>query len=220
MMADWQAMRRGTRLAFAGVLLAAIGGCAVLGFLGGHGKRAALYKLPKDKQVLVLVDVRPEAGAPPTWGTMLGDRISSHLYQYKAADHLIGQDALLEMQKDPVAFQKMGVADIAQATGADIVIVVYIVELRVTQTAEGTVAQGNAEALVKVVDKTGTRLWPGQLAGEKVEAHVDPTLSSEKDKAAIFKELQDLMTIRVGRMFHDYDLEDKEMTRGDALYGK
>jgi hypothetical protein len=191
----------------------ALGGCEVFGFFAGHGSQKALYTLPKGKRVLVLVDVRPETAPPPTFGTMLGDRIASHLYRYKAADALVGQDKLLDLQRDPARYAKMGVEDIAKATGADVVVVVWVPDLLVTQSTDQGITHGGARATVKVVDSSGTRLWPGDLAGEKVEAQISPALTSEKDKTAVYNELAEQLTVRVGRMFHAYDLEDKTMTK-------
>jgi hypothetical protein len=191
----------------------ALGGCEVFGFFAGHGKQDALYTIPKGKRVLVLVDVRPEVAAPPTWGTSLGDRIASHLYRFKAADQLVGQDKLLDLQRDPARFSKMGVADIAAATDADVVVSVYVVDLVVSQSTDEGVTHGGARALVKVIDRAGTRMWPGDLAGHKIEAQVSPALTTEKDKTAVYQELAEQLTVRVGRMFHPYDLEDKTMNK-------
>jgi hypothetical protein len=208
--------RDAVRLAALLLLAAAalpLGGCEVIGFFAGHGSQKALYTLPKAKRVLVLVDVRPETAPPPTFGTMLGDRVASHLFRYKATDLLVGQDKLLDLQRDPARFAKMGVADIAAATGADVVVVVYVVDLVVAQSTDQGVTHGGARAMVKVVDSAGTRMWPGGLMGEKVEAQVSPALSSEKDKTAVYNELAEQLTVRIGRMFHQYSLEDPTMTK-------
>ena len=107
----------------------------------------------------------------------------------------------------------MGVADIAKATDADVVVVVNMVVLQADTTSDGSVTQGTAEGEVKVVDKNGERLWPGDLLGTKVDAKVDPSFASDRGKGQVYTGLIDLLTIRVGRMFHPYDMEDKEMNK-------
>ena len=188
-------------------------GCELLGFFAGHGSQKALFDLPKDKRVLVLVDVRPEVTVPPTFAITLGDRISSYLFRNKATDKLVGQDRLLDLRRDDARFRKMGVADIAATVDADVVIVAYVVSLDVGTSTDGTVTQGAALVTVKVVDRSGDRLWPGDAAGTRVEARVDPAFASDRDKAQVYKELGDLLTVRVGRMFHKYSLEDRDATR-------
>lgn len=218
-MIGWWQTQRTRRAACALVTAGAalsLGGCEIFGFLAGHGKQEALYRLPEGAKVLVLVDVRPELAAPPTWGTMLGDRISSHLYRHKAADNLVGQDRLVDLQRDPVAFNKMGVADIAVATEADVVLVVDVVDMGVVESTDGGMTQGAARVAVKVVDKAGNRLWPGELAGKKLEARVNPVMSTDKDKTAVYKDLADQLTLLTARMFHEYDLEDKSMIKSST----
>ena len=210
----------GVRGRAAGLLIAGLAaacvpltGCELLGFFAGHGSQKALFDLPKDKRVLVLVDVRPELTVPPTFAITLGDRISSYLFRNKATDKLVGQDRLLDLRRDDARFRKMGVADIAATVDADVVIVAYVVSLDVGTSTDGTVTQGAALVTVKVVDRSGDRLWPGDAAGTRVEARVDPAFASDRDKAQVYKELGDLLTVRVGRMFHKYSLEDRDATR-------
>jgi len=191
-----------------------LGGCEILYFLGGKGSQAALYTIPKDKRVLVLVDVHESVTAPPAFAANLGEKISTHLYRNNAADRLVSQDRVVSLQQsDPAAYKKMGVADIAKATDADIVMVVYVTQLSIPVTTDGTVASGDAQIQVKIIDRNGERLWPGDVVGNKIDAHVDSAFTSERDVEGIVKELTDILSVRTGRMFHPYNLEDKTMLR-------
>ena len=181
-------------------------------FLEGRGTQPALYVIPKDSRVLVFVDAPPAIELPPTYAATLANAIDDHLFKNKATTHLVTQDRLSAMRSDPT-FGKLGVADIAKATNADIVIYIDFVVFD-TGVSGGAVSQGNAQALVKVIDKDGKRLWPtNQPAGYPVEAHLDEELADQRDQAATQKELSDQLTIHVGRIFHEYSLDDKEMTK-------
>ena len=190
------------------------GGCELLYFAGGKGEQKALFVLPKKQRVLVLVDTRASAEPPPGFSTRLGEAISTHLYRFKAADNFVGQERLSNLRQDVTAFAKLGVADIARACDADCVVVVDVWDFSVTMSSDKAIIQGSAQAFVKVVANDGSRLWPvGIDAGTPVEAHVEPTLASEKERDSVIHDMLDLLTIRTGRMFHAYDLEDKQMIR-------
>jgi hypothetical protein len=166
------------------------------------------------------VDIRPELSAPPAFATTLAERISSHLFRNKATDHIVPQQRLLELQQqDPAKFAKMGVADVANAVDADLVVVVYVIFLQVQSTTEGAVTQGNTQVLVKVVNSKGERLWPGDPAGTRIDAFIEPALSSDQDKTAVYDKLSEQLITRVGRLFHKYSLDDKTMTLGDPKPG-
>ncbi len=198
-------------LSFAILLFA--GGCQLLYFAGGKGTADPLYKFPKNQHVLVLVDVHESVNAPPAFATTLADRIGSHLFRYKATDFLVSQDRIIDMQRnDPVRYKSLGVADMARETGADAVLRIYITQLVTPKSTDNMVGEGMAEVFVKVIDKQGNRIWPADSAGMKVSAAVRPALMSERDTDAILKELADLLTVRTGRMFHSYNLEDKTLT--------
>lgn len=195
-----------------GLLVLAVGGCQVLYFLGGKGDQAALYKFGKDQKVLVLVDVREGVTPPPTFATSLADQIGAHLVRYKATDNLVSEARVVDLEEqNPDKFKGMGIADIARKTGADVVLDVYLTQLDVPLSSDKTVAEGMAEAYVKVVDKSGNRLYPGEETGTHITAHVDAGFLSDRDVSTIQKQMMDQLTTLTGRMFHSYDMEDKDM---------
>jgi hypothetical protein len=191
---------------------AGLSGCELIGLFAGHGSQAALYVLPKDARVIVLVDLRKDIEAPAAFASNLGDQITAHLYTYKATDHVIGQAVLVDLERNNPKYAEMGVADVAAATGADVVVVVDVVMLSVTSSSDNMVHEGAAEAYVKVIDRNGNRLWPGDN-GMRVNAKVDPKMNDDVIKQGIFKNMQDTLTVRIGRMFHSYSLDDSVMSR-------
>ncbi len=154
----------------------------------------------------------PSVELPPGYAATLGDSISKHLFQYKADTHLVAQDHLSVLRTDP-GFSKLGVADVAKATNADVILYVNLVTFNDAVTSGGNVSQGDAHALVKVIDHTGHRLWPiNEPNGHPADAHVEETLADSRDQLATEQELTKQLTTHVGRLFHKYSLDDKEMT--------
>ena len=99
-------------------------------------------------------------------------------------------------------------------TGADLVIYVNVVSLSIPTTTDKAVAQGDAQVMVKVVDSAGVRVYPvTDVAGTPVQAHLEPALVEGRAEGAVLAELNDLLALRTGRMFHKYNLEDAELTK-------
>lgn len=191
----------------------ALGSCQALYFLSGKGTKDAAYKLPKEKRVLVFVDAPPSVLLPPGYAATLGKAIGDHLYKYKAADKIVAQDRLTTLRDDPT-FSRLGIADVARATDADVIVYVNLVTFHEGLLSDGTVTQGDAQALVKVNDSTGKRLWPiDDAAGLPVDAHVEDQLAEQRSDAATLKEITNSLATRIGRQFHDYSLDDADMNK-------
>ncbi len=204
---------RNRRLLFCLALPLALASCQALYFLTGKGEQDALFTIPKGKRVLVFVDAPPAVILPPDYARNLGKMIGDHIYKYKGADQIVGEDRLNVMRNDP-AFSKMGIADVARADNADLVIWVDIVTFNVMQSTDQTVSQGDVDAMVKVVDRDGVRMWPkNDVAGIAVHGHTEPSLMGEQAKGGPTGEIDDQLTIRIGRMFHKYSLDDADMNK-------
>jgi hypothetical protein len=190
-----------------------LSGCQALYFLQGKGNQDALYTFPQGQRVLVFVDAPASVILPPNYANTLGDDISDHLFKNKATETIVAQDHLNTLRSDPT-FSKLGDADIARATNADIILYVDILTFNVGLASGEAVTQGDAEAMVKVVSKTGQHLWPpAQPNGQAVQAHVDEDLADKRDQDATYKEISNLLTVRIGRMFHKYSLDDPDMSK-------
>ena len=195
------------------LLALTLSGCQALYFVTGKGQQEALYKLPPGRRVLVLVDPRPGSRMPSDMAYRLGEKLSDHLYKFKAADLLVAQQRLAEIRRRP-DYDQMGIADIAAATDADVVVCVDVAQFSTTSTSDDQVMQGAAVAVVKVLDRSGNRLWPtGGVVGMPAEARAELALTDQRDRNALNKELLDLLDMRIGRMFHPYDIEDKTMNK-------
>ncbi len=202
------------RAAPALVVLAVLGGCEILYFAAGKGNQPALFNFSKGQRVLVLVDVSNGVAAPPTFATTLADQIGNHLWAHKAVNvPLVPQDTLLKLQQTNPGYKNLGVADIAQETGADVVLYVNVRQLQTPISADGAVAGGHAEVLVKVIGREGNRIWPGERDGKSVTADLEMGMLSDRAIPEIIKIMSGLLTVRTGRMFHEYDMEDRSMNQ-------
>jgi len=176
-------------------------------------EQEAWYRFEEGKRVLVLVDVKPTVGVPPEFATQLGQHISEKLVQFRATGATVQQSRVLELRTNPAKFSQMGVADIAQATGADVVLHVDLIAFNVTALSDESITEGGSQALVKVVDRSGKRLWPTATMGTLVEARVAPAFSELRNRAGVQKDITDLLAVRVARMFISFRWDDKTIAR-------
>jgi hypothetical protein len=195
--------------------LSLLAGCELLYFAGAErNKTTAVYTFPKGQKVLVLTELRDGVSAPPAFTTNLADSIASRFWQLKVVDATpVSQDRLIALQQaDPTAYAKMGVADIARETGADVVLRVYITQLQAPATADGTVAEGFGQAYIKLVSKSGDRLWPGDVNGQQIPAHVDLALLSDRSSNDIIKKLSTQLSDGIVKLFHSHEeIEDHSL---------
>jgi len=120
----------------------------------------------------------------------------------------------MELKANPSKFSQMGVADIAQATGADLVLYVDLIAFDVTSLSDESITQGGAQVLVKVVDREGNRAWPiGVAMGVWLDARVGATFSEQRSRMGVQQEITDLLAVRTARMFIKYHLGDKAIAK-------
>lgn len=198
--------------ALAIVLMAgAWAGCALLN--GGRVSIPAQYKFGKTRRVLVLVEMRDGVAPPPAFATNLADKLGGLLWQKKALGvPPVPQDRLINLQQsNPDAYKNLGIEDIAKETGADNVLRIYITQLQATTTTDGNVAEGNAEAYVKVIDNKGIRQWPGDTTGTRITAHADVGLLTDRSIAETINKLADQLSENTAHLFYEYTPERHNM---------
>lgn len=185
-----------------GLLALLLAGCLV----DDTNYQDALYKLPEKSRVLVWVDPRSTADMPVDTAPALGQSIAQDLYTYKVAGTFVAQSRLSAIRQDP-KYKEYGIADVARLTDADLVVYVDMLTFHVTSLSSGQLTEGGAEAVIKVVDKNGKRLWPDNLSalGYPVTAHVDINVSEDQSTSAVRTDLIANMTKKVGQLFHKWD---------------
>ena len=173
-------MVRMNKMVACGMLLASLAGCNVLGALSsGKGTVKAEATLPPKARVLVFVDPRPQTQMTPESEALLAEAIMNHLWKYKAADNFVPQQQVVlararhaEANDFAAAAGKVGTADVARETGADVVIHVDVVDYMMPQLSESQITIGYATVLVKVMDKNGNPITSGPIAWQAEQAEV------------------------------------------------
>jgi hypothetical protein len=121
------------------------------------------------------------------------------------------------MRKSPI-FPDMSIPDVARKVDADIVIYIDILNFQLRVESGGEVTSGVAEAAVKVIDRDGKRLWPtdegaASPLGQSVAAEIEQNMADVRSLNATREELLKRMTTRIGRLFHDWSSEDREIAK-------
>lgn len=194
-----------------------LAGCGEFVYLfTGRDHVSAQFKIPDKSRVLIFADRRPGRDVPLEVPDLLNENLNVHLYQYKAADSFVAASRLADMRKDPI-FTEMSIPDVARKVDADIVIYVDMLNFQVIEQSDGQVNYGVAEVAVKVINRDGKRLWPvdstvnplGQSVTAEVEQHMADVRNVSQTRAELLKRL----TIRVGRLFHEWDAMDREIAK-------
>lgn len=183
-----------------------LGGCELAYLIAGNGSHAALYKLPKKNRILVLVDT--SAGSQISIHAMatLMTLVNQTLYQHQCANRFVPAYRIVALQRrNPEKYQAMGIADIAHAVNANDVIYVYIKRFDVTIESAGQLTKGNADALVKVVQANGTRLWPKDGSpGLSVTARIPTGTAVSQSPQMVQSEMVTILARRISRIFYRY----------------
>jgi hypothetical protein len=172
----------------------------------------ALYTLPEKGSVLVFVYERPGSGVPLDVSNRLAVGITKHLKKWTKTQDLVNPDLVTPLKQDQKAYAKMDVMTIARLTGAKYVLVVDLYECRADELSSGLITQGNAQALLRVVDDNGTRLWPARDGAPlAMSTTVPPSTSDQQSIADVKTKLVTDLSTKIGRIFHDYGTDQGEL---------
>lgn len=186
-----------------------LGGCQMLGVLmyktAGEPDVPAQYTLPP-KKTLVLVENYQYARAAADDTELLGRLIHARLAQ-KNLVPLVGHEKLLELKaSQPQHFSQMTIVDIAHKLEAEQVIYVHFQGGGVVSMGGGSIRQGQASVLVRVVDvQTGETVWPtGIEDGRVVSTETNPATTGSKPESDIRLHLYDDLAMKIVRLFHSW----------------
>jgi len=205
-------------LAALSTFLSLTAGCSMLSALSsGNGTIPAECTLPAKARVLVFVDPRETAQMTPDQQLDVADAIVKHLYKYKAADNFVSQQqvVVLRSKYSDDDFRRIGVAAVARLTDADVVIHVDVTAYALPQMSENQMAIGYARTLIKVVNRDGKRMFPDVTStlGKEVDAEANFQLNDPGSPSPADQKLNDILALRIGRIFHEYDSDDRQMTK-------
>ena len=200
--------------ALALALPAALGGCAAVSFLVASfvpGPRTpAAYELEPNQCVLVFPDDVAHPLNYPPLKRMLAEGLNDRLTELGLADRTVEYEQLRQLaHRSPAAWragggEALGVAQVAEALGADVAVYLDIREFRLKDNPSDPVWKGNLKVLVKVVDASGERLWPtDQLGGHEVLVATALHTSDARHHAVkLTGILSDRMVDKVARLFY------------------
>ena len=180
-------------------------GCEVGYFIFGQGDQPAVFKIPEQSRVLVLVD--KAANSPMTVSDLqsLINTMNLLLYQNKVATQFVPAFRLTNLQRNTELYQSMGIADIAAAVRADIVIYIYLRKFSAKLISDKQISEGYASAIVKVVNKNGTRLWPKDATdGYPITVKIPQALASSQSSAAVHNALIQAVAQKVALLFYSH----------------
>ena len=198
-----------SRFLLVALMLALWTGCTEI----ASTKVPAAFIIPKNRHVLVFVESRSDWGVPLDIPTSLAKNLTEHLYHYKEADVLVTPEKVTALKMDP-ASDKFDVMTFARKTDADIVVYVDLWQFQAQTTSQGLLTEGVAQALVRVVDRDGNRLWPaGEVIPYAVESTVPAAPAEDQDVSVVRKKMLEDLTVRIGRLFQEYAKDDKYLGR-------
>ncbi|HEY0009815.1 MAG TPA: hypothetical protein VGB55_13895 [Tepidisphaeraceae bacterium] len=190
--------------------LLAVAGCNVLGAaiykIGGEPDVPAEHTL-EQRPTLVLVEnfVNPDLAANDA--EFLARKVYTGLQAQNAAP-LVPYEKLLELRSSRGrTFSKMTTKQIGEAVGAEQVLYISLEGGGVTSMGGGSVLQGNASAMVKVIDvKSGNSLWPIELSdGRAISFETDPTHGTDRYRPdEVRTALYSGLATNIVRLFHKW----------------
>lgn len=162
-------------------------GCQLEYLLAGNGISQSVYHIKRKDRVLVLVDSSSLSPLSIHAMSQLITATNQNLYRNGVTKNLVPAYRLISLMKThPVSYRGMGIADIAKALNANIVLYIYIERFRNRLLSAKQITQGDAQAYVKLVSEAGQRLWPKTAApGELVTAKVPPNLAMTQTHTAV-----------------------------------
>ncbi|MHB1766333.1 MAG: hypothetical protein ACYCUV_00610 [Phycisphaerae bacterium] len=183
-----------------------LGGCELAYLFAGNGSHAALYKLPNKNRILVLIDTSANSQLSIHAMATLMTLVNQTLYKHKCADRFVPAYRIVALQRrNPEQYHSMGIADIAHAVNANDVIYVYVKRFDITLESAGQLTKGSADAMVKVVDENGKRLWPKTGSpGASITARIPTSTAVSQSPQTVEADMVAILGRRISRIFYRY----------------
>lgn len=204
-----RSFRRNAAAAATVALLLVLAGCQALGVLlyktAGDPDIPAQYELPQKKTLVFAENFRHSSIAADD-AELLGRLINGRLAQQNLVP-LVGHEKLLELKAtNQAAYRKMTIVEIAQKLEAEQVIYVHLQSGGVASMGGGSIKQGKASVLVRVIDvKTGENAWPtGIEDGRMLGTETNPATTGSKPENEIRLKMYDDLSMQVVRLFHKW----------------
>ncbi len=195
-------------------------GCGFSGgeflYMMGVGKSIMVepqYKL-SEEPVLVLVDDPGQVIDWPEAWNYLTDDLSQALVKHEAATHVVPRSTIENLRRTHLDFDKRGCREIGQLAGASQVLWVEVEDFLAQEDIHDAGNAAYAIASVKVIDVNGeqrsrVRVWPTSPTGHVVSVRLSGSdVARLRTKDAICKELSELLTDKISKLFYSYEADD------------
>ena len=198
------------------VLMAALlaGGCQVLPWMVASfsppKKVAAVYQLPKDQKVLVLVENKPGLQTQDMVKYELADRISKKLVEHKIALSTVSSEQVQLLSSTQPGFRSLPISEVGKKLGADLVVYVQVDNVSLKDNASESLWHGRLAASVWVVEvKEQKRLWPTDLPEGMGYSAAPVDLKSADNPSTVYadtviRDLTEKMSDNVSKLFYEY----------------
>jgi hypothetical protein len=181
-------------------------------------KISALYRLPKDRKVLVFVDdYLSEVGYEPIKG-LLAEGVNERLAKEELVASTVPYRNLADLATARGTFNELAVSQVGQELGAEVVLYVHIDAFSTKDLPDSPLWHGQFRATVRVVDVKTGRLWPT----DRPEGHaVEPVEIPSSDnpaanyEAQLTEEMASAMAERIVNLFRDHYVPATEAEKAE-----
>lgn len=194
-------------------VVAGLGGCNIVGpafyFIHGPEKTEAAYEINPETPVVVFVDDSGSLVPDRTSRRRIGQAAERALLQDAEVKRVISSDSALAVVSREKFGTPLGVSEVGQAVGADLV--VYALINAFTISPDGVTYQPMASALVRIVDvKTKERIWPvGDETARQVTVgdreRQGPPPATLGERAEAERRLASQLGEEIGKLFYKHE---------------
>ena len=200
------------------------GGCGVFAWLASltpPDPIPAVYELPKNQVILVLVDDPTNCVNYPPVKFELAKRLNRELKNLNLTRETISYKKVMGLAASTPNFNRIQASKIGEKLGADLVLCVDITEFSMKDDPSSPVWTGRLKTSVRVIRvKDSQRLWPKDRVGgypvKAVETPIEVRDRSMQFGPKLAREMADLMTTNITHLFYTHtgkphiDLPDKD----------
>jgi hypothetical protein len=203
----------------ASLVLAPLAGCQFLIWFDAVMRptepAAALYEIedPEDKILLVVIDDRTidESINCARLREELTEALNQEFLEHDVVGQAISHDSVQALYiSHPQYRYSLPFADMAQATGADVVLHVKLLQFRLQESEEGPIWNGRLETAVRLLDADGSVLWPRDrpVDGFTVER---TTLANSMNSSGTYaiqltRDLAEDQADKIAKLFYEHEV--------------
>ena len=182
----------------------ALSGCELAYFVAGNGAQRAAVTIPRHDRVVVLVDASAAGELSISAVSSVITAVNQQLYAFRVSQRLVPAYQIIGLQRrDAMHYQEMSIGQIVRALHADVAVYLFVDRFEVQTLSTGQVTRGQAQVLVKVVDRAGRRLWPvGVRMGAPISADVPANYALTQTPGVVEHRLISQLARRIGRLFY------------------